>query len=218
MKPIDFMELYNPAICFKGDSPNPDDYNKPTPQEGALAEVATNYWNKKIADGVPMENAQIKDVTGLESLSTGGYANAAGTKATPEEMKSAALDRNAARTEVVKGQANADVMQGMGPPVLNPTQAGVSYGKPARMAAKIEGDIDKDMLAQQAATTMGIVESAAGGEQAANTSLQGMASDAVDRNINAGEASYNNNASTKKSIMTLAGMGTQAYLDSTKKK
>lgn len=163
-----------------GGSPNPDDFNKPTEVEKAETQVAVRNFNEYLNDK-PVIAAYLADIS-----------------RDPEETAKA-----------VKGEASADLAQktrftpGNPNGRMNPSAPAAT----ATLNAKVMSDIDKDAISQQAAAKKVYVENAMGIQSSANTAQQGMARDAVSRNITDAEGVYNSNAATNSSIASLAGTG-----------
>lgn len=172
--------LLFPVLPILSKGPDPSEFNKPTPQEGAQTEVATRMFNLAL-EGKPVTDAYQADITRDPSLT----ANQVQGQAAVDLAKKAP-------------QSYVDPTRGM-----NTTAATGMAG--ARSAAM--NNIAQDATSQKAAGMKSIVENALGQQSTANTAMTGMAADAVDRSVNAAQSSYNNKASTMSSLSTLAGAG-----------
>lgn len=175
-----------------GGGANPDDFNKPTEVEKAQTQVAVRNFNEYLKDK-PVINAYLADIS-----------------RDPSET---------ART--IQGQAGADLAQKTAFVPGNPN-AGMAPGSVAKSAAlnsKVMGDLGQDAIAQQAAAKKSFVENAMGLQSSANTAQQGMARDAVSRNITDAEADYQSNAATMGAVSSLAGAGAgMVYTNAVQKK
>jgi hypothetical protein len=177
--------------CFKG-GPNPDDFNKPTIVEAAQTQIAVRNYNEYLKDK-PVIAAYLDDIS-----------------------------RDPAETAaVIQGQAGADLAQKSAFVPDNPN-AGMSPDglvKSATLRSKVMSELGQDAVAQQAAAKKGYVENAMGLQTSVNTAQQGMARDAVERNITDAQAGYQANASTMGAVASLAGAGAgMAYTNAVAKK
>lgn len=163
-----------------GGGPDPEDFNQPTEVEKAQTQVAVRNFNEYLKDK-PVITAYLTDI-----------------------------NRNPAETaRTIQGQAGADLAQKNTFVPGNPN-AGMNTGgmaKSAGMNAKVMNDLGHDAIAQQAAAKKGFVENAMGMQTSVNTAQQGMARDAVSRNIAEAEADYSSAASTLGTVSSLAGSG-----------
>ncbi|CAB4211880.1 hypothetical protein UFOVP1419_42 [uncultured Caudovirales phage] len=186
-----FMERFKQrSVVFKG--PDPDEMNQPTEVERAQTQVAVRNFNEYLKDK-PVIADYLKDI-----------------------------NRDPAETaRAIQGQAGADLAQKEAFVPGNPN-AGMNPAAPAKAAglnAKVMNDLGQDAIAQQAAARKGYVENAMGLQTSVNTAQQGMARDAVSRNITESEADYASNASTLGAVSSLAGAGAgMAYPSTVKKK
>lgn len=115
----------------------------------------------------------------------------------------------------VKGEANADIAQKTPTVAVRP---GMGMNTPAlirnqEMKGSVMGAIDRDAIAQNAATKKGAVENAMGFQTTVNSARTGMAADAVSKGITNMQNDYTDSASTKSSIATLSGMGAGMAID-----
>lgn len=185
-----FMEhCIDSAVCFKG--PSAADFNKVTEAERAQSRTAVLNWNEYLKDK-PVINDYLKDI----SRDPGETAKA------------------------IQGEASADLAQKTAfvPGNPNAGMAPAAAAKSATMNAKVMGDLEQDAVAQQAGAKKAFVENAMGLQSSANTAQQGMARDAVSRNITDAEADYTSNASTLSAVSSLAGAGAGMVYTNTKKK
>lgn len=163
-----------------GGGPNPDDFNKPTEVEKAQTQVAVRNFNEYLKDK-PVINAYLADIN-RDPTQTAG---------------------------LIQGQASADLAQKAAFVPGNPNVGMAPDGlvKSAQLRSKVMGDLGQDAVAQQAAAKKVFVENAMGMQSSANTAQQGMARDAVSRNMTNAEADYQSNASTLGAVSSLAGTG-----------
>lgn len=175
-----------------GGGPDPSEFNQPTEVEKAQTQVAVRNYNEYLKDK-PVISAYLADIS----------------RAPAETAK------------VIQGQAGADLAQKSTFVPENPN-GGMNpdaAAKSAALNAKVMTDLGQDAVAQQAAGKKSYVENAMGIQSTANTAQQGMARDAVARNITAAEGDYQSNASTLGAVSSLAGAGAgMAYTNSVAKK
>ena len=186
-----FMEhCIDSAVRFKGVDPN--DFNKPTEVEKAQTQVAVRNFNEYLKDK-PVINAYLEDI-----------------------------NRDPAETSRgIKGEASADLAQKSAFVPGNPNggMAPDSAARNATLNAKVENDLGSDAVVQQAAAKKSFVENAMGLQSSANTAQQGMARDAVNRNITEAEGDYQSNAATMGAVSSLAGAGAgMVYTNAVQKK
>ncbi len=165
-----------------GGGPKPDDFNKPTPQEGALAEVATKEWNAYL-EGKPLEEAYLKDISRDPTLAAKGMQGEAATD----------LAEQAPVTSMPNGPNG-----GMSPAAVM---------RSAKIREKSMNDLQEGAVGQKAAGEAAYLENAMGMQATADTAQAGLARDAVSRNIADAEADYSSHAATVGSLASLAGAG-----------
>lgn len=178
-------------MCGGGGGPDPDDFNKPTEVEKAQTQVAVRNFNEYLKDK-PVINAYLADVS-----------------RDPYET---------ART--IQGQASADLAQKTAFVPGNPNGGmyPASLAKSATLNSKVMSDLGQDAISQQAATKKSAVENMMGVQSSVNSAQEGMARDAVSRNISDAQADYSSNAATMGSVASLAGAGAgMAYTNAVKK-
>jgi hypothetical protein len=186
-----FMERFTQRFkMFKG--ADPEDFNQPTVVEGAQTQIAARNFNEYLKDK-PVITDYLNDI-----------------------------NRDPAETaRAIQGEAGADLAQKNVFVPGNPN-AGMNPSAPAKAAtlnAKVMNDLGQDAVSQQAAAKKGFVENAMGLNTTVNTAQQGMARDAVSRNIADSEADFSSNASTLGAISSVAGAGAgMAYTNAVKKK
>ena len=168
------------------------DPNAPTEQQKAAAEVQAKSYNEMVA-GKPLEMAYIKDIT-----------------ADP-----------AARTAIVQGQTNADVMQKMSTARVNPNQglAGQSAAPVATVLGKAETNAGTNVNLQRLAGTMGLVKMGTGQASTAMTGIEGLAKQSTDKAINDAQTSYQVNTATGNAIasgLSAAAYGANKYFNAPK--
>lgn len=159
------------------------DFNKPTEQEKASAEVSAKAYNELVA-GKPLEMAYIKDV----------------------------LADPAQRTALAQGQVNADVMQKAAGSGVDPTRS-LAVQSPVSMApvlGKAQGNAATDVRLQRLAGTTGIIKMGLGQASNAMTGMEGLAKSSVDRSINDAQADYQTDTAMGNALMS--GATTLGYL------
>lgn len=174
-----------------GGGADPEDFNKPTEVEAAQTRTAVLNFNEYLKDK-PVINAYLEDI-----------------RRDPAESAKA-----------IQGEASADLAQKTAFVPGNPN-AGMAPAGPAKSAtlnAKVMTDLGTDAVAQQAGAKKGFVENSMGLQTTVNAAQQGMARDAVTRNITDVQADYQSNASTAGAVASLAGAGAgMIYTNAVKK-
>lgn len=177
-----------------GGGPDPEDFNKPTPQEHAQAETAAKMFNEYLR-GKGVEKAYLADISANPALAA---AAAKGTAATDLALKLPATTRAAPAS-------------GMSPTAII---------KGAQIRSKIGSDLDTNAVTQQAAGRKTYVENAMGVQSTADTAQSGLANEAVKRNLNEAESQQRSAQAGMSAVSSLAGAGSsvlQKYFDPAKK-
>jgi hypothetical protein len=174
-----------------GGGPDPEDFNKPNEVEKANTQIAVRNFNEYLKDK-PVITGYLEDISRDPAE-------------TAKAVQGEAAADLAQKNKFVPGNPNA----GMGPDVA----------KGATLNAKVMNDLTADSVMQQAAAKKSYVENAMGIQSSVNTAQQGMARDAVSRNIADAEGDYQSHAATLGAVSSLAGAASgMAYNNATAKK
>jgi len=176
--------------CYKGDPPNPNDPDQISPVEFAQTRAAIKNYNQYIADK-PLMDAYAKDTL-------------------KDPMKTASGLQGTAGADLA--QKNAGVYKG-----LNPNAGLPSFTRGAVLGGKVMGDLSRDAVGQRAAATNGILQNKLGLQSSTNTAQEGMAKDAVSRNLAENEANFNSGQATTQAMVSGAGAVASVPYTSTKK-
>ena len=176
---------------FKGSSSayNPNDINNISPVEIAQTKVAVRNFNQYMKDK-PLIESYLADVGRDPSLTSA----------------------------IIKGQAGADLAQKNAALPGNPNQGMANPAVSARLGNKVYGDLSRDAVSQQAAAKNGAVSSMMGLNSDVNTAQEGMARDAVSRNLESVESSYAKKAATTSAVASGLGSAGAMYYNQTKAK
>ncbi len=169
--------------CNSG--PDPSQFDNPTPEEKANTEIAIKDWNHYLESIKPVADAYRADVTG----------------------------DIAPRVGKVEGMGNADIMQGLGAPAINPNRAFTAAPtlKIADTANKIDLSAETGAHTQKAAAMQGLLDLGQGRESTAQAGISDLAQGAVRSNIRNAESEYNADASINRSIVSGLGMAAGAF-------
>lgn len=152
-----------------------------TEQERANSEVSAEAWNHYMDTLKPMTEAYVADVR----------SNAA------------------PRVTTAQGIANADIMQQVGPPAINPNQPGGATGMAPKLAmTKSTADLNAEtgVRGGQAATLQGVLDIGQGRAATATSGMADLAGEAARTAFNDNEMDYNTDTSLTRSIASGAGM------------
>jgi hypothetical protein len=152
-----------------------------TEAERANAEVAAKSWNDYVTELKPMTEAYVADVR---------------SDVTP-------------RVETAQGMANADIMQKVGTPTINPNQPGAVTGMASKLAmTKSTSDlnVESGVKGNQASELQGVLDIGQGKATTATAGMADLASQAAKTAFNDNEMDYNTDTSMTRSLATGAGM------------
>lgn len=168
------------SVCFKADAPNPNDPSQISPVEYAQTAAAIRNFNQYKKDKPLLDAYSADIVTGQ-----------------PKAVRD------------LRGQVNADLAQKQTAQMsnINPNMGMPSFSKGAVTASKIIGDVGRDSMAQKGMAINGIVNSKLGLQGNVNTAQEGLAKDAVDRNLTDISNSINSKNATSSAAASLLGSG-----------
>lgn len=155
-----------------------------TDEERANAEVAAENWNHYVTDLKPAVEDYVSDVRGDVS----------------------------GRVEKGKGMGNADLMQKVGSPRLNPNKAGSGVADKVMTAKSgMELAVTSGVNALHAADLQGVLDAGKGKASTARAGMADIASLAAREALNENELDYNSDVSTGRTIASGVGMAAGMY-------
>jgi hypothetical protein len=168
--------------CYKAKAPSPNDTSQISPVEYATTRRSIRDFDQYVKDK-PMVNAYIADVNRDPAIAT----------------------------RTLQGTAGADLAQKMRASNINPNMGMPSFTKGAVLGGKVMGDLGRDAVSQKAASVNGVLQSKLGLQSNVNTAQEGLAADAVKRNIDDSAFEYGKQGSTMSSAASLLGAGSSMF-------